>query len=205
MINVLIGAFSQSGQLLESFFHHIQTICTWEEQAYGKGLHRQPEELMRCYRKNSSGFILLQEADVLLGYADVWQLTPDFYERLKVGVIDEESIHERDILSPTDTVTGLWYVGSMIVSPTLRQEQPTKAAMVFAKLCGALPDIFKNHGPFPARLLGVGSSQFGCKLMKKWGFAPVAADEQAIDLRPRMEKTMLTAEDANIFDMRRQA
>lgn len=78
MINVLISAFSPSDQPLESFFHHIQTICKWEEQAYGKDLHREPEELMRCYRKNSSGFILLQEADILLGYADVWQLTPDF-------------------------------------------------------------------------------------------------------------------------------
>ena len=201
---MLIGAFSPSGQPLESFFHHIQTICTWEEQAYAKDLRRQPEDVMRCYRKNPSGFILLQEADVLLGYADVWQLTSDFYERLKVGVIDEESIHERDILSPTDTVTGLWYVGSMIVSPVLRQEQPTRAALAFASLCGALPEVFKNHGPFPARLLGVGSSQFGCKLMKKWGFAPVAADEQAIDLRPRMEKIMLTQEDANIFDLGRK-
>jgi len=69
---------------------------------------------------------------------------PDFYERLKVGVIAEESIHERDILSPTDTVTGLWYLGSMIVSPALRQEQPTKAAKVFTSLCGALPTVFKN-------------------------------------------------------------
>jgi hypothetical protein len=103
-----------------------------------------------------------------------------------VGVIDEESIHECDILSPTDAVTGLCYVGSMIVSFALRQEQPTKAAMGFANLCGALPDIFKNHGPFPARLLGVGSSQFGCKRMKKWGFAAVAPDGQVIDLRPRM-------------------
>jgi GTP cyclohydrolase FolE2 len=40
----------------------------------------------------------LQGTGVLLGYADVWQFTPDFYERLKVGVIDEESIHEHDIL-----------------------------------------------------------------------------------------------------------
>lgn len=183
----------------------MQTICQWEEQAYGKGLHRQPEELMRCYRKNPSGFILLQETGLLLGYADVWQLSCDFYDRLKVGVIDEESIQERDILSPADTVTGLWYVGSMIVSPALRREQPTKAALTFASLCGALPSVFKNHGPFPARLLGVGSSEFGCKIMKKWGFAPVVADERAIDLRPRMEKIMLTAEDANIFDMTRKA
>lgn len=184
---------------------YILTICQWEEQAYGKGLHRQPDELMRCCQKNGSGFVVLQDAVVLLGYADVWQLTPDFYERLKVGVIDEESIHERDILSPADTVTGLWYVGSMIVSPVLRREQPTKAALVFASLCAALPAVFKNHGPFPARLLGVGSSQFGCKLMKKWGFAAVAPDEQAIDMRPRMEKIMLSAEDANIFDMGRRA
>lgn len=184
---------------------HIQTICQWEEQAYGQGLHRQPDNLLRCCEKNGSGFVVLQEAGVLLGYADVWQLTPDFYARLKVGVIDEESIHERDILSPTDPVTGLWYVGSMIVSPELRREHPTKAALVFASLCGALPAVFKNHGPFPARLLGVGSSGFGCKIMKKWGFAAVVADEMAIDLRPRMEKIMLTAEDANIFDMTRKA
>jgi|688.fasta_scaffold593086_2 hypothetical protein len=49
----------------------------------------------------------------------------------------------------------------MIVSFALRQEQPTKAAMGFANLFGALPDIFKNNGPFPARLLGVGSSKVG--------------------------------------------
>jgi hypothetical protein len=134
----------------------------------------------------------------------MWHLPPDFYERLKVGVIDKEFIRERDILSPTDTVTGLWYVGSLIVSPALRQGQPTKAAMVFADLCVALPDTLKNHGPFPAGLLAVGSSQFGCKLMKKWGFAPVAPDEQAIDLRTKMEKIMLTQEDANIFDMGRK-
>ena len=93
----------------------------------------------------------------------------------------------------------------MIVSPDLRQEKLARAALAFASLCGAVPEVFKNHGPFPARLLGVGSSQFGCKLMKKWGFAAVAADEQAIDLRPRMEKIMLSAEDANIFDMGRRA
>jgi hypothetical protein len=40
--------------------------------------------------------------------------------------------------------------------------------------------------------------------MKKWGFAPVAPDEQAIDLRTKMEKIMLTQEDANIFDMGRK-
>jgi hypothetical protein len=32
----------------------MQTICQSEEQAYGKGMHRQPEELMRYYRKNPS-------------------------------------------------------------------------------------------------------------------------------------------------------
>jgi hypothetical protein len=129
---------------------------------------------------------------------------PDFYERLKVGVIAEESIHEHDILSPTDRVTGLWYLGSMIVSPALRQEQQTKAAKVFTSLCGALPTVFKNHGPLPALLLEVGSSQFGCKLMKQWGFGAVARDRHAIDLRPRIEKIMLTQEDANNYDLGRK-
>jgi hypothetical protein len=120
------------------------------------------------------------------------------------ALLPKKSIHERDILSPADTLTGLRYVGSMIVSPDLRQEKPARAALAFASLCGAVPEVFKNHGPFPARLLGVGSSEIGCKLMKKWGFVSVAPDEQAIDLRPRMEKIMLTQEDANIFDLGRK-
>ncbi len=183
--------------------HYLTLICQWEEQAYGKGLHRRPDELAPCVAKNGAGFIVLLQEDELLAYADVWQLTKDFYERLRVGVIDEESIEARDILSCTDDCTGLWYVGSMIVNPALRQKQPTRAALAFASLCNALPGIFKIHSPFPARVLGVGSSAFGSKLMKKWGFGPVQADVHAIDLRPRMEKTLQSAEAANIFGMAR--
>ncbi len=40
--------------------------------------------------------------------------------------------------------------------------------------------------------------------MKKWGFAAVARDGHAIDLRTKMEKIMLTLEDANLFDMGRK-
>jgi hypothetical protein len=185
--------------------HYLTLICKWEEQAYGKGLHRQPEELARCVAKNGAGFIVLFQEDELLAYADVWQLTTDFYERLRVGVIDEESIEARHILSCTDVCTGLWYVGSMIVNPALRQNKPTRAALAFASLCNALPGVFKQHSTFPARVLGVGSSAFGSKLMKKWGFEPVQADAHAIDLRPRMEKTLQNAEAANIFGMTRQS
>ena len=181
----------------------MSTICQWEEQAYGKGLHRQPDELARCVEKNGAGFIVLLEGDELLAYADVWQLTKDFYERLRTGLIDEESIETRDILSCTDSPTGLWYVGSMIVQPALRQKQPTRAAMAFATLCSALPGVFKKNSPFPARVLGVGSSAFGGKLMHKWGFEHVMADQQAIDLRPRMEKILQTPEATQIFDMGR--
>lgn len=181
----------------------MSTICQWEEQAYGKGLHRQPDELARCVEKNSAGFIVLLQGTQLLAYADMWQLTKDFYERLRTGVIDEESIQARDILSCTDTPTGQWYVGSMIVEPALRQNQPTRAALAFASLCSALPGVFKKHSPFPARVLGVGSSAFGCKLMQKWGFEPVAADDEAIDLRPKMEKILQTPEATQIFAMGR--
>jgi hypothetical protein len=41
--------------------------------------------------------------------------------------------------------------------------------------------------------------------MKKWGFVVIAPDGQATDLRPKMEKIMLTEDDANIFDMGRKA
>jgi hypothetical protein len=40
--------------------------------------------------------------------------------------------------------------------------------------------------------------------MKKWGFAAVARDGHAIDLRPRIEKIMVTQEDANIYDLGRK-
>ncbi|PUE06702.1 hypothetical protein B9Z51_12175 [Limnohabitans sp. T6-5] len=109
--------------------HYLTLICQWEEQAYGKGLHRQPDELARCVGKNGAGFIVLLQEDELLAYADVWQLTTDFYERLRVGVIDEESIEARDILSCTDDCTGLWYVGSMIVNPRLEAE-PTDTCSI---------------------------------------------------------------------------
>jgi hypothetical protein len=129
--------------------------------SYGKGLHRQPDNLVPCVDKNGAGFIVEQQSEELLAYADVWQLTKQSYECLRTVVIDEESTQASHILSCTETHTVLSCVGSMIVEPALRENYPTRVAMTFDSLCSALPSVFKKHSPFPVHVLGVGSFAFG--------------------------------------------
>lgn len=175
----------------------ISTICDWERIEYGEGKHRTPEELHECARKNRSGFFILTDASSLLGYADVWELDRDFYRGLRGGAIAEESLAKQYILGRSDAQSGLWYIGSIITEPALRRDRPVRAALAFAAICNVLPYFFRNHTPFPSKVLGVGSSTFGKKLLTRWGFEPVVRDERAIDLRPRFEKSMTKPQDAD--------
>jgi len=182
----------------------IATVCEWERIEYGEGKHRIPEAFYLCAKKNRTGFFMLLNGSSLVGYADVWELPEDFYSMLRVGIIDEESIAERYILSRSDSRSGLWYIGSIITDPQIRLERPVGAALAFASICSALPGFFQNYSKFPARILGVGSSPFGKKLLERWGFAAVARDENAIDLRPRFEKVMERPRDADALHLGRR-
>ena len=184
--------------LVEGVEHeHISTICDWERIEYGEGKHRTPDAFHRCAMKNRTGFFLLLNASGLVGYADVWELPTDFYSKLRGGTIDEESIAAQHILARSEPRSGLWYIGSIITDPKLRRERPTGAALAFVSICNVLPVFFQTYSEFPAKILGVGSSSFGKKLLTRWGFDPVERDLNAIDLRPRFEKTMSHSNDAD--------
>jgi hypothetical protein len=184
----------------------ISTICDWERLSYGEGKHRTTDAFHDCAKKNRTGFFILWVQNTLLGYADVWELPVEFYSRLRVGTIDEESIAASCILGESDPRSSLWYIGSIIIDPEVRRARPVAGAIAFASICNALPTFFQAHSHFPAKILGVGSSPFGKKLLTRWGFSPVANDPNAIDLRPRFEKSMSAPTDADdLYLGRREA
>lgn len=182
-------------------FDIFSTICEWERIEYGEGKHRVPYILQACAQKNRSGFFVLCESGSLQAYADVWELSPDFYSGLSSGLIDEESLSADYILGRFQARTSLWYIGSIITNPARRAERPTASAIAFAAICNALPNFFRGHSEFPARVLGVGSSPFGKKLLSRWGFEPVVPAIGAIDLRPRFEKRMVMPSDADSLSL----
>lgn len=175
----------------------ISTICDWERMAYGEGKHRVPDAFHACAKKNRTGFFILRSESGLVGYADVWELPYDFYSDLRIGTVSEESIAEQFVLSRSDNRSRLWYIGSIITNPRIRRDRPISGALAFAAICNVLPSFFQQHTDFPAKVLGVGSSDFGKKLLTRWGFSPVERDRRAIDLRPRFEKTMTNHRDAD--------
>jgi hypothetical protein len=201
-LNVTIATLSELQLSREQEYRFIEEICDWERIAYGDGLHRQPSAFHACVEKNRSGFIVAVSDNKLLGYADVWQLELGFYSRLRVGLIDEESLAASVILSSSDAPSGLWYVGSMICEAEFRKTGGLAAALLFAKLCSYLPIFFARQPKYPASVLGVGSSSFGEKLLCRWAFTPVLAANNAIDIRPRYEKTLRSASDASCFIIR---
>lgn len=182
----------------------ISTICDWERLEYGEGKHRTTDAFHSCVRKNRTGFFILLAGSSLVGYADVWELPRDFYSKLRVGTIDEESIAQQYILSRTDQRSGLWYIGSIITDPKVRQSRPIAGALAFAGICNVLPNFFCQYTDFPAKVLGVGSSPFGKKLLTRWGFSSVKCDPRAIDIRPRFEKIMRCPKDANDLHLGRK-
>lgn len=180
----------------------VEQICDWERVAYGEGLHRRPESFFPCIEKNRSGFIVARSGKRLLGYADLWQLSPSFYAGLKIGEIDEESLSVSSVLATNDQPSGLWYVGSMICEAEYRKSSGLAGALLFAEICNYLPKFFSMQSRYPASILGVGSSSFGEKLLTKWAFSPVMKSNSAIDHRPRYEKTLFCANDAACFVIR---
>ena len=181
---------------------YIATICDWERIEYGENKHRTIDSFYQCVKKNRTGFYLQLNHGKLIGYADIWELQPDFYSMLKSGTIDEESIAAKYVLGRTEPRTGLWYIGSIITDPKMRLEHPIGAAFVFRSICNALPQFFQEHSVFPAKILGVGSSAFGKKLLARWGFKRVDSDPNAIDFRPRFEKNMTKPSDADTLGFR---
>ena len=175
----------------------VGTICDWERLEYGEGKHRTADAFYDCVKKNRTGFFIIRDQTKLIGYADVWELPTDFYSALRVGNIDEESIASSFILDRSDKRSSLWYIGSIITNPELRATRPVAGAIAFASICNVLPTFFRAHSEFPAKILGVGSSPFGKKLLTRWGFLPVKSDLRAIDLRPRFEKSLNHPQDAD--------
>lgn len=165
----------------------LTAVCEWERLEYGEGKHRIPETLALCIAKDSSGFICAMEDDRLIGYADLWQLHPHFYELLLKGEAAEEEICAGFIMNSRIEKSGCWYVGSIITEPSMRENRGTKAAQVFFKIYQQLYEILLAS-PVPARVMGVGSTDFGASLMGKHKFFAVTRSANARDLRPRFEK-----------------
>lgn len=182
----------------------IEQICEWERQEYGDGKHRTPDQFYPCVRKNRRGFLVSLVGDRLVGYADLWQLEKSFYAALRIGTVDEEALAEEHVLAASEVQTRCWYIGSIITSPALRSANPVVAAFLFAEICNMLPDFFRQSSHIPCVVLGVGSSSFGKKLLRRWSFTPVEADKNAIDLRPRFERRLDSIADASCFHLGRQ-
>jgi hypothetical protein len=168
----------------------IETVCNLERIEYGDGKHRMPDVFSALIEKNDTGLICAMEGDKLLGYADSWQLQSRFYNELVYGIRAEEEICSEYILTPNDLGTGYWYVGSVITDPFLRSSSTYKAAQVFSEILRQTYLYFEDI-KLPAKVMGVGSTEFGKNLLVHHGFKPVLASSQAIDLRPRFEKTLV--------------
>lgn len=149
--------------------------------------------------KNSRGFFVAQDGTDLLGYVDVWELQPNFYAQLRSGAVSEESISAHNMLSLSDHRSSLWYIGSIITNPAMRAKSPHTGALVFESLCRVVAQFFHAQSNFPLKILGVGSSPFGRKLLDKWGFNPLVVVNGAKDTRPRFEKLMIRPSEAHDF------
>lgn len=167
----------------------LQTACQWERLEYGEGKHRIPDTLSLCIEKDASGFICAMENGKLIGYADLWQLHRTFYELLRNGEAAEEEICAGYIINSRTEKSGCWYVGSIITEPGMREQRSVKAAQVFFKIYQQIYDIVLAS-PVPARVMGVGSTEFGATLMGKHKFFAVTPSVKARDLRPRFEKLL---------------
>lgn len=167
----------------------VETLCNMERIEYGEGCYRLPEVFIEMIAKNDAGLICAIEDGQLLGYADVWQLKSRFYNELLYGIKAEEEICTDYVLSKTDEGTGYWYVGSVITDSTFRQIHTVKAAHTFSEIFKQVYQIL-NNVKVPAKIMGVGSTDFGRKLLARHGFEPVASSPQAIDFRLRYEKTL---------------
>lgn len=182
----------------------IEEICDWERQAYGEDKHRTPVKFFECIKKNRTGFFISTHGGALVGYADVWQLRNDFYEGLKAGLIEEEALDSTAVLPETETGSNLWYIGSMIIEAEFRKKSPVAAAFTFAALSNSLPNFFREKSEFPAKVLGVGSSPFGQKLLNKWQCTAITEHRNAIDHRPRFEKSLNRLGDEDCFYITRR-
>ena len=167
----------------------VEALCNMERIEYGEGCYRLPEVFLGMIGKNDTGLICAIEDGQLLGYADVWQLKPRFYNEMLYGVKSEEEICSEYVLSNEDEGTGYWYVGSVITDSTFRRIHTVKAAHTFSEIFKQVYQML-NSVKVPAKIMGVGSTDFGRKLLARHGFELVAASPQATDFRPRYEKTL---------------
>lgn len=127
-----------------------------------------------------------------MGYADLW-LKAMFYKVLLAGDIAEEQFDYYQIITRNKPGSGLWYVGSVITSPELRTHNFVKSAYVFKSLFNEIYSALVAT-PYPARVMGVGSSEFGKKLLHRHGFELIEPSLTAKDLRPRYEKVLQALE-----------
>ena len=176
------------------------TICEWETLEYGPGKQRKTDQLVACLEKSrSAGLVCAFVGDEIVAYSDVWSLETEFYERLKRGIEPEETLEPDCIRSSFASHEPNYYVGSVIVSPRLRSAQPARSAVIFREITAGIGALLKQHAAFPARMLGVGFSPLGEKLLRHFGFTPVSRAADAVDHRPRFEKCMLAAANADCF------
>lgn len=172
-------------------------ICNWERLEYGEGKHRLPENLFKCIGQNDSTFFCAFDDGRLIGYADLWQLKASFYKVMVSGIMAEEQIMNYQIVGREDPPSARWYVGSVITCPDLREVNHVRSAQVFMKLFHELYSVLLST-PYPAKVMGVGSSAFGEKLLERHGFVRVEPTAGAIDLRPRFEKSLEALELSNL-------
>jgi hypothetical protein len=167
-----------------------QSVCDLERVEYGEGKHRQPDVFAGLIEKNDAGLICAMDGDKLVGYTDVWQLQTRFYDELLCGVKAEEEICSDFVLSKNDANTGCWYIGSVITDAFFRENSPYRSAQTFSEILRQAYLYFDKVNP-PAKVMGVGSTVFGRKLLDNHGFKPVVPSSQATDLRPRYQKTLV--------------
>ena len=173
--------------------HIIETVCQLERIEYGEGKHRLPHVFSGLVAKNDDGLICAMDGDKLVGYADVWQLQERFYNQLLYGVRAEEEIYADCVLSKNEPDTGYWYIGSIITDPTFRMNCAYQAAQTFSEILRQAYVYFEKVRP-PAKVMGVGSTEFGKKLLGQHGFKPITPSPKAIDLRPRFENCLIELE-----------
>ena len=162
-------------------------ISRLESHYYGKQFSRSAEILSECFWKSPHTVCLALSFKKLVAACDFYSLTPDIYDAIRLGLVAEEKINANVVVTQTPETQSKnhWYMASIVSDP--HSEQRGEA---FKKIIRTAQRTIFGMSEKESTVLGVGSSEFGKKLLRDWGFEEVNADRSAIDLRPRFEKRL---------------
>jgi hypothetical protein len=169
---------------------YVRTIWRWERSEYGAEQGRSAAAIKGWGHRRAGGLLCAVRRGRLLGYADLMPLAAAHYRCLRLGLITEERLPAHWTTRTPRTGTSYWYVASLIVSRDLRRSEPGSAHCVSRELQRGIYTLIARCSAYPARILGISATAVGRAKFLQTGFEPVACAVDAVDLRPRFERTI---------------